>query len=117
MPNVKARKIVETASHLPLLRGQRNVAKSTGAEQMSYVKFRGVKPGTVLALTEVIGTISFAVGAVCTVLGAFARIEAFLFGIAALSSGLAKLLGVILVKSLLRIAESNDRIVLELENL
>ena len=84
---------------------------------MSFVKFKGVKPGTVLVLTEIIGTISFALGAICTVLSVFMTIEAFLFGIAALGSGLATQLGVILVKSLNRIAESNDRIVLELENL
>lgn len=84
---------------------------------MSVITFKTLKPVTVLAISEAIGTISFALGAACVVGGIFSTLSLLLFGLVAIGAGLATLLGVILVRTVIQVAESNARIVLELETL
>lgn len=84
---------------------------------MAVVKFRSLKPEIVLGLLEVFGTIGLGVGVSFVVAGFMGNALGILYGMAVVGSGLVTLLGVVLVRTLIRIAESNDRIVLELENL
>jgi len=89
----------------------------TVVNSTSKVTFKGIQPRTVLGITEAVGTIAFVLGVMSIPGGTYASSMAFFYAVALFGSGLTTLLLVILVRTVIRIADTNDRIVLELENL